>query len=214
MGECLGYHFDVQFGPNLPELATVLGDRARVAGVAVSTPAYDLRPRAAMLRFSGTLWSGMAAGEVRFQTFEYRFALDAFVVQDPCITSKHVVASFGLHEEQKRLPSPNKAVGLWIRNGSLIFREWHDKERSLPEQVLAELDMWQAFDAMARFAAGETSFGLPLETAPPGKLARYPSPSWAMAFGTGLRTEGAEVTAKLDHPLLQVVAVVTPMNRA
>jgi hypothetical protein len=182
----VGYHFELQFGPMLPALAPLVMERAHAVGIAASPPGYELRPRASMIRVAGTYWSGLRTGEVHFSALEYRSALDGYLLQEVCLTSKQLLCSFGVQEEQKGWTSTklHKAVGLWLRNGSLVLHAWKDDRCSVPEQVLAEFEMWQALDAMAGLASGDPSFAAALQ-----------APTWARDLATTARTEHAKVQA-------------------
>ncbi|HEY1957034.1 MAG TPA: hypothetical protein VGH28_15550 [Polyangiaceae bacterium] len=211
-----GYHFDLQLGPMMKAVLPLLRERARAVGIVVpDEDAYEkLRPRALMLRLTGTCWSGFRSGEVAFHVLEFRDELDAYVLRDPLfVTSKKLLASFGVHEEMKGWISyrQEKAAGLWIRDGSLIFHAWQDERRPASEQVIAEFDMWRALDAMARLASGEQTFGSPL--GPVGPRTKYPTQMWARDFETTVTAEPANVSASFTSPTLMVAGVVTLIER-
>ncbi len=201
----VGYHFEMQFGPMWRAVAPLVIARAREVGVTVSQLGEELHPRAMMLRVAGTHWADLRTGEVHFQVVEQRSDLDGGVLQELCVTSKKMLSPFGLLEEMKGWTSSKleKAVGLWIRDGSLVLHAWQDDRRSLPEQVLVEFDMWKALDAMARYASGEPSFG----------PTPYQAPSWASAFAMTARTEGAMAHAGFNNEKFLVAGAVTLMQR-
>jgi len=214
-----GYHFEMQFGPTWQVLAGHVMERARAAGIAVSHLGHELHPRAMMMRVAGTHWAGLRTGEVHFQIAEYRSELDGYLLQEMCVTSKPWLSCFGVQEWEglkgwtsNRL---NKAVGLWLRNGSLVLHAFQDDRCSLEQQVLADFDMWQALDAMARLASGEPTFGSPLAAlGSAGKSTPYPEQAWAKDFATKVTAEPAKVTASFSSPRLSAVGVVTLMERS
>jgi len=188
-----GYHFDVQFGPNLPAVLPLLRERARAVGISVADD-YDLRSRAMMLRVAGTHWADLTSGEVQFHVYEFRGDLDAFVVRDLCLTSKKLLASFGVAKEPKGWIATrlNKAVGLWIRDGSLLLHTWQDAN----EQMIVAFDMWSVLDDMARLAAGAAT------------------PLSVPDFETRTTPEPAKVSASFVNKAFSVAAAVTLMQRA
>jgi hypothetical protein len=204
-----GYHFDVQFGPMWPALNPVVAERAREVGVDVAPAGYALQPRALMLRVAGTHWTGLRSGEVKLEVLEYRSDLGGFLVSDPCVTSKELLASFGVAEERKGWTSNklDKAVALWIRDGSLILPAFQDAQ----ERVLAQLDVWRALDAMAHLASGEPSFGATL--GPSGKGMSYASQTWAPDHAVVATTSGAKVSAMFQSKMASTAASVTLMER-
>ena len=210
-----GYHFEMSFGPMVQALSPLVIERARAAGIAVSPPGYELRPRASMIRIAGTYWAGLRTGEVHFQIVEHRSDLDGGVLQELCVTSREVLSPFGVQEEQKGWTSTrlSKAVGLWLRNGSLVFHAWQDDRCSMEQQVLVDFDVWQALDAMARFASGEPSFGSALPD--PVRVGKaYPAPTWARDFATKVNAEGAKVNASFSCDRMLVAGAVTLMERS
>jgi len=203
-----GYHFEMSFGPMFQALSLVVIERARAVGIAVSHLGYELRPRASMLRIAGTYWAGLRTGEVHCQVVEHRSDLDGGVLQELCVTSKEVLSPFGVQEEMKGWTSSklSKAVGLWLRNGSLVLHAWQDERCSVEQHVLADFDMWQALDAMARFASGEPSFGSALpEPVRIGKA--YQPQTWARDFTT-------KVSAGFNCDRMLVSGAVTLMERS
>ncbi len=96
-----GYHFDVAFGVMFQALAPFVVERAGVAGIKLSDPGYELRPRASMLRVVGTRWTGLRTGDLHFQVLEMRMDLDGWLIQAPSATSRQDPYPFGVREEPK-----------------------------------------------------------------------------------------------------------------
>jgi hypothetical protein len=217
-----GYHFDMQFGAVWTALAPNVVERAGAAGIAVSGAGHELQPRAWMLRACGTRWAGLRAGDIHFQIIEYRDNLDGWLIQEPCVTSKQELHPFGVRIEHKGWTSTklSKAVGLWLRGGSLLLRTFQNEQCLLDETVLADFDMWQALDALARFAAGEPSFGSPSPQAAEvaaGRPLPYAAPTWAQDFEVTARAESAgaaKAHASFNNPRYVVGGSVTLMERS
>ena len=95
----------------------------------------------------------------------------------------------------------------------MMFHAFQDERHAAAEQVIAEFDMWQALDAMARFAHGEASFGAALEPpAASGKPASYAPPGWARDFTVSVRADPpAQVQASFTNEAMLVAAAVTLM---
>jgi hypothetical protein len=212
-----GYHFDMAFGVTFQALAPFLVERAGVAGIKVSGPGYELQPRTSMLRVVGTRWAGLRTGDLQFQVLEMRMDLDGWLIQEPNATSRQDPYPFGVREEPKGWISPhlNKAVGLWLRGGSLVLCAFQGDKCSFDDAVLVEFDMWQALDALVELAKGEPSFGAPLpEPVRPARGAAYAAPAWAKDFTMTARTETGKATASFNNPRYIIAGGVTLMERA
>ncbi len=75
-----GYHFVLNFVPNWPELAEKAAARARAIGVEIPESGEQMQPRFQALTFSGTGWTGLRAGELRYDVLGYRQDLGGSVV--------------------------------------------------------------------------------------------------------------------------------------
>jgi len=208
-----GYHFEMQFGVMFTALESLVVERAGVARIKAS--GYELRPRASMLRAIGTC---LHTGDLHFQVLEHRMDLDAWLIQEPRATSRQGLFSFGVSHEPEHwiLPHVNKAVGLWLRNGALVFRAFQSERCSFDEAVLADFDMWQALDALVGLASGEPSFGAPLPQAAQvqaGRALPYAAPTWARDFEVTARGEPGKAYASFNSPRYFVGGSVTFMER-
>ena len=70
-----------------------------------------------------------------------------------------MLPSFGVQEELKGWTSSrlNKAVGLWLRDGSLVLHAWQDHRCSVEQQVLADLKSYQPQTWARDFATKATA---------------------------------------------------------
>jgi hypothetical protein len=154
----LGYRFVANMGPRWPEVASFVLSRARSLGLYSGKDDY-FAPRASACSVSGTHWSRLAS-PTRCDVYEYRRDIDSMVVAQVNVPLEGLLYCYGLSGVPD-LVRPgldrfvlDKAVGLWLRGGSLGLYPWEHGGVDLPEQTIAAFNLPSALSALAGEATG------------------------------------------------------------